>query len=66
MLSVVPQVGSGEGKMYADLTSTFVGLERMFLIDRPSAQKGRCSTMVARKYLDTKKMKQHIVKHHEE
>lgn len=31
--SVIPQVGSGKGKMYGDLNPTFVGVEMLFLID---------------------------------
>uniref|UniRef100_A0A0V0GTF3 Putative ovule protein n=1 Tax=Solanum chacoense TaxID=4108 RepID=A0A0V0GTF3_SOLCH len=31
--NAIPQVGSAEGKMHADLTSTFMGVERLFPID---------------------------------
>lgn len=34
ILGVIPQVGLREGRMYADLTPSFVGLGRLFLINQ--------------------------------
>lgn len=30
---MIPQVGSGEAEVYIDLTPTFVGAARLFLVD---------------------------------